>query len=180
VSTTTGYSPYFLLHGREANRVIDFRLPKFPTLKSQTYQKYSVDIQKKLLHAHIIAKTRTHSKHSLYNQPRVVYSTAASLSSRPFDCDESHPLMQARLNGTQKFHVFQPQDWVLVYTPVLQGKESDTRVRKLQKYWRGPAQIERKINDTTYMVHMGNRSQPIHLSRMKPFRARLKYTEVPF
>jgi len=180
VSTTTGYSPYYLIHGREANRVIDFRLPKFPTLKNKSYQKYSDEIQQKLLHAHLVAKSRTNVKHSLYNQPRIVYSTASSLSSRPFDLEEENPLMQARQNSTQKFSSFKPLDWVLIYTPVLQGKASDTRARKLQKFWRGPAQIEKKINDTTYMVNLGNRSQPIHLSRMKPFRARLKYTEVPF
>jgi len=180
VSTTTGYSPYFLLHGREANRVIDFRLPKFPKLKSQSYQKYSIAIQQKLLHAHLVAKTRTNCKHSMYNQPRVVYSTSASMSSRPLDLEDVDPLLQARLDSVQKFHSFKPLDWVLIYTPVLQGKASDTRARKLQKFWRGPAQIEKKINDTTYMVNLGNRSQPIHLSRSRPFRARVKDNRVPF
>jgi hypothetical protein len=116
----------------------------------------------------------------MYNQPRVVYATSASLSSRPLDLEEIDPLLQARLDSVQKFHSFKPLDWVLIYTPVLQGKASDTRARKLQKFWRGPAQIEKRINDTTYMVNLGNRSQPIHLSRMKPFRARLKYNEIPF
>jgi hypothetical protein len=87
--------------------------------------------------------------------------------------------MQPVPNTTHRFRSFAIDDWVLVFTPVLQGSASDTRARKLQKFWRGPAQIKKKINDTTYMVDLGHRLQPIHLSRMKPFRVRTKFTSVP-
>jgi len=173
VCSTTGYTPFFLVHGREANRVIDFRLPSFPRFKKKTYQEYAEHLQEVLLQAHLIAKANTDAKHSLYNQPRVAYATISSF--RPPE-DDSAP----RIPPTKSFRRFKPKDWVLVFTPVLLGSSKTLRSRKLQKYWRGPSQIEKVINDTTYVVNVGTRSQPIHVSRLKMFNRRIHTVTVPF
>ena len=175
VCTTTGYTPFFIIHGREANRIIDFRLPTFPKLKSKSYQEYSEKLQNKLVEANLIAKTMTDAKHSLYNQPRAAYSTIASIRIPQDDTDAEPPAPK-----TRSFRRFTPGDWVLVFTPVLLGNSKTLRSRKLQKYWRGPAKIEKVINNTTYMVNIGDKSQPIHVSRLKLFTFRRKFSDIPF
>ena len=117
----------------------------------------------------------TDAKHSLYNQPRAAYSTIASIRIPQDDTDAEPPAPK-----TRSFRTFTPGDWVLVFTPVLLGNSKTLRSRKLQKYWRGPAKIEKVINNTTYMVNIGDKSQPIHVSRLKLFTFRRKFSDIPF
>jgi hypothetical protein len=176
VSSTTGYTPFFLVHGREANRVVDFRLPTFPRFKKKSYQEYSENLQQKLLTANIVAKMNTEAKHSLYNQPRAAYSAVASFRSEELGSPITSGLPQTH----RSFKRFEVGDYVLVFTPVLLGNSKTTRSRKLQKYWRGPAKVEKVINDTTYMVNLGTRIQPIHVNRLKLFNLRTNFSEIPF
>ena len=61
----------------------------------------------------------------------------------------------------------------MIFQPQLPKKpEGVIKVRKLEKHWRGPYQIVYRVNDLTYMVRIKNKTVPINLNRLKPYRAR--------
>jgi len=70
---------------------------------------------------------------------------------------------------------------VLVYVPVPKDSRKHIQIRKLQKFWRGPFTIERRINEVTYIVRLSDsKVQPFHVSRLKPFYERSSFQYQPF
>jgi len=110
----------------------------------------------------------------MYNQPRAVHRLTTSLLPlynlqwKPNEELESTPYSLGR-RITKRFL---PGDQVLVYVPVTATNASRVKIRKLTKFWRGPFTILKSINDVTYLVDVGKRSQPFHINRLKFYHLR--------
>lgn len=170
VHSTTGYTPFFLVHGREANRVIDHRLPRawdarFP---GKTWTDYALNLRRTLAVAERVASQNTDQVQSLYNAPRAFHRTQSGLQSVT-------PRVASKYSTP-----FAPGDWILVFTPVIGATNKDLSVRKLAKFWRGPFQIVHAISEVIYMVSMKGKEVPIHLSRLKRFFGRSATDTEPF
>lgn len=141
VSGTTGYTPYFLLHGCEARTWIDHVLPAVsPKQLEQPYQRYAESLMGVLSAARDNAVRNIHRTQAAYNLPGTVQRT---LQREPFNVGEE----------------------VLVYTPVARINTT----RKLAKGWRGPYRIVKKVSDLVYRVKIGTTIKPYHISRLKPY-----------
>jgi hypothetical protein len=172
VNRVTGYTPFFLVHGREARRVIDKRLPNWTGFKwrQQGWREYADWVQLELNRCSRVAKEHLDLSHSLYNQPLVVHRIASSLT----DVDQ-------RLRRKQSIRTFEDGDSVLVYVPILRDSKKHIQIRKLQKFWRGPFVVERKINAVTYLVRLSpTKTQAFNVSRLKPYYLRKDFMSQPF
>jgi len=172
VSRVTGYTPFFLVHGREARRVVDQRLPNWSGFKwgRSDWREYADYVQAQLERCSKVAGERLDKSHSLYNQPLSVHRLSSSLG-----------LVGQRLRNKFKVRRFEENDQVLLYVPVLRDSRRHIQIRKLQKFWRGPFSIVKRINEVTYLVRLSDKKvQPFHVSRLKPYFPRLKYVGQPF
>ncbi|UYV71788.1 K02A2.6-like [Cordylochernes scorpioides] len=142
VQETTGYSPYFLIHGREPLTFLDstFDWPEVPP-KPGDFDDYIsnlltiVEESKKISMARTMAR-QDKSKH-VYDKHR------------------------REVN-------FSPDDLVLIWTPIRKVGRAD----KLQKNYIGPFKIIRKTSPVNYEVKevTGRGKKIVHVSRMKLYR----------
>ncbi|UYV76755.1 K02A2.6-like, partial [Cordylochernes scorpioides] len=142
VQETTGYSPYFLIHGREPLTFLDstFDWPEVPP-KPGDFDDYIsnlltiVEESKKISMARTMAR-QDKSKH-VYDKHR----------------------REAN---------FSPDDLVLIWTPIRKVGRAD----KLQKNYIGPFKIIRKTSPVNYEVKevTGRGKKIVHVSRMKLYR----------
>ena len=164
VSRTTGFTPFFLVHGREAKRVIDKRLPSWENFdwKYPHWKAYAEAVQSKLTSAHDTATSLTDKAESLYNQPAVVFRTGATFG-----------IAGRRLRGRHITKVFKEGDSVLIYIPISVTSSTKLQIKKLNKFWKGPYQVLAKVNDVTYLIDKGGgKTQSFHISRLKPYYVR--------
>jgi len=172
VNRVTGYTPFFLVHGREARRVIDKRLPNWTGFRWRQpgWGEYADWVQKELDRCSRIAKEHLDKAHSMYNQPLAVHRVASSLSN-----------VDQRLRRKFEIRSFEVGDAVLVYVPILRDTKKHIQIRKLQKFWRGPFTVERRINEITYLVRLSpTKTQPFNVSRLKPYYSRTEYLTQPY
>jgi transposase InsO family protein len=166
VSAATGFTPYFLCHGREAFRVIDHRLPTISKFRNLSYQEYANRLQRVLIHANVVAHKNNDKSRSMYNQTRVI---------RQIIADEVLPSHKPNPRA------FAPRDWVMIYQPTgLCRTAGLIHVRKVEKHWKGPFQIINQINTVTYNVLVNGTSVPINLTRLKPYYLRERFVQEPF
>jgi hypothetical protein len=151
-SETTGYSPYFLLFGRECRRPIHAVLPDISDQHTKLSKKghdYLDHLVHTLRTAYTEAAHNIDIKQSLYNKPRVFHRAA-------------------RLTETQA-PLYQLHQLVLIYTPATKVHDS----KKLSKFWHGPYSIVGQINDVTYLIAVNPASpEPVNVNRMKLYHQR--------
>ena len=187
VSASTGFTPYFLVHGREAKRPIDQRLPtrwlqRFSGPKGPIWSTYAQQLLDTLHAAHKVAESNIDKAQSLYNAPRAFHQIIS----------DNVPVTP---RTARKFRrPFEPDDWVLVYVPVIpkpnpsdissrklaESHLQSLSARKLAKFWTGPFQVIRQINPVTYLIRQKLKDVPIHLSRLKRFHDRRTLYHEPF
>jgi transposase InsO family protein len=175
VSVTTGFTPFFLVHGREARRLIDRQLPDWAGTKwrQAKWRDFADSVVETLRRCHEVAASRIHRAHSMYNQPRAIHRLQSSLLplyrptfSRPDDLFETLPSPYSR----RITRSFLPGDLVLIYVPVTQPRKDQRHlVAKFTKFWRGPFSVIRCINDVIYLIQIQHRQQPFHINRLKPY-----------
>jgi hypothetical protein len=175
VSVTTGFTPFFLVHGREARRLIDRQLPDWAGTKwrQAKWRDFADSVVETLRRCHEVAASRIHRAHSMYNQPRAIHRLQSSLLplyrptfSRPDDLSETLPSPYSR----RITRSFLPGDLVLIYVPVTQPRKDQRHlVAKFTKFWRGPFSVIRCINDVIYLIQIQHRQQPFHINRLKPY-----------
>ena len=175
VNATTGFTPFFLVHGREARRIIDRQLPDWAGTKwnQVKWRDFADSVVQTLRQCHAVASSRIQHVHSMYNQPRAIHRLQSSLLPlyrptfiSPDDHSESLPSSSSR----RITRTFLPGDSVLIYVPVTQPRKDQRHlVAKLTKFWRGPFQVIRSINDVTYLVQVQGKQQPFHINRLKPY-----------
>ena len=151
VSSATGYSPYLLLYGRECRLSMFDLLPNVQDFSRLTTKQrdYLHSLTHRLEVMQSVAAQNIEVGKSLYNKPGVYHRALHLLE------EENSPLYT---NGTK----------VLIYTPAVK----EHNVKKLSKFWHGPYIVTSCINMTTYVIDMGGKLQPMHVSRMKPFMER--------
>jgi len=139
-----------------------------------SWSQYAEHVQQTLQHCSLVAKERIDKAHSMYNQPRAVHRlTTSLLPLYNLRCDQSvDPSLPSLSLGRRITKRFLPGDLVLVYVPVTATNASRVKIRKLTKFWRGPFTIVKSINDVTYLVDVGKRSQAFHINRLKFFHLR--------
>jgi hypothetical protein len=175
VNVTTGFTPFFLVHGREARRIVDRILPDWggTKWKHKSWQEYADSVQDVLRMSYKVAGENIHRAHSMYNQPRVIHRLKSSLLplfAPTFPpTTETTPLPHLGRRVTKRFL---PGDPVLVYVPVVNTSKNRRLIKKLTKFWRGPFEVIRPINDVTYLLRVKNREQAFHINRLKPYFSR--------
>jgi hypothetical protein len=150
VNATTGYTPYFLLFGRECRQNLHELLPNVdPRARiPKKHVEYIQNLSTRLRAAHSITVGNIDVAQSVYNKPGVFHRAL-------FLLDDDNTLYE---NGQQ----------VLIYTPAVKERN----VKKLSKFWHGPYEVHGKINATTYLVQVHGAVQPVHVSRLKPYHSR--------
>ncbi|UYV67068.1 K02A2.6-like [Cordylochernes scorpioides] len=142
VQETTGYSPYFLIHGREPLTFLDstFDWPEVPP-KPGDFDDYISNLLTIVEESKKISMARTISRQDKSKQ---VY--------------DKH---RREVN-------FSPDDLVLIWTPIRKVGRAD----KLQKNYIGPFKIIRKTSPVNYEVKevTGRGKKIVHVSRMKLYR----------
>ncbi|UYV74125.1 K02A2.6-like [Cordylochernes scorpioides] len=142
VQETTGYSPYFLIHGREPLTFLDstFDWPEVPP-KSGDFDDYISNLLTIVEESKKISMARTMARQDKSKQ---VY--------------DKH---RREVN-------FSPDDLVLIWTPIRKVGRAD----KLQKNYIGPFKIIRKTSPVNYEVKevTGRGKKIVHVSRMKLYR----------
>ena len=158
VNSTTGYTPFFLLHGREARRLVDTEIPMPGRRCLKSYDEYAHQLLDTLRFAQDQARHNLDDAHSLYNRPPSVLRALQTLRKK-----------------AQGFHpLFAVDDLVMLYTPVLPTSPTKIHSRKLAKFWKGPYRITDVVNSVTFAIRnerTGKRSV-VHANRLKRFYAR--------
>ena len=110
---TTGYSPYFLLFGREPRLPIDVLLPSQETSHEVTYTGYIADLRKRMKKAHDLVEART--KRAGENRKRWYDVKVRGASLHPGD----HVLVRkVGLKGKQKLaDRWEEEVWVVTSQP---------------------------------------------------------------
>jgi len=175
VNTTTGFTPFFLVHGREARRIIDRMLPDWggTRWRRKSWQDYADSVQEVLRVCNEVAGLNISKAHSMYNQPRVIHRLQSSLI--PLAAPSFSPLSESVPPphlGRRITKRFLPGDQVLVYVPVVKTSKKRRLIKKLTKFWRGPFEVIRSINDVTYLLRIDQREQAFHINRLKPYFSR--------
>ncbi|UYV71727.1 hypothetical protein LAZ67_9000138, partial [Cordylochernes scorpioides] len=142
VQETTGYSPYFLIHGREPLTFLDstFDWPEVPP-KPGDFDDYISNLLTIVEESKKISMARTKARQDKSKQ---VY--------------DNH---RREVN-------FSPDDLVLIWTPIRKVGRAD----KLQKNYIGPFKVIRKTSPVNYEVKevKGRGKKIVHVSRMKLYR----------
>ncbi|UYV65911.1 hypothetical protein LAZ67_3005874 [Cordylochernes scorpioides] len=142
VQETTGYSPYFLIHGREPLTFLDstFDWPEVPP-KPGDFDDYISNLLTIVEESKKISMARTMA---WQDKSKQVY--------------DKH---RREVN-------FSPDDLVLIWTPIRKVGRAD----KLQKNYIGPFKIIRKTSPVNYEVKevTGRGKKIVHVSRMKLYR----------
>jgi hypothetical protein len=158
VHSVTGFTPYFLMHGREARGTLDSFLPRvdsFRQLKRQDHKQYAIDLLKAVSFAQDIASTNLRDAHSKYFKPAAILETFRSFQ----------PLYQA----------YYPGDQVMLYTPRIALHDKSYAHKQasgaLTKFWRGPYTILDMVTLVTFSFN--SISDPTirraHVSRLKRY-----------
>eukprot|EP01041_Mallomonas_annulata_P042191 gene42191-biopygen9953 len=154
VNSTTGYTPFFLVHGRECRTPLDNAIPTVPRFTIPNAQNYADELVYGITAARNSAQTQLGIAHSLYNKPKVVHTLLREI---PF-------LNGVRSKPMRRVRRFEVGDQVLMWVPVIRKSNAT----KLTKMWRGPFTVTDKIDLLTYKVRLGNhKPRVVNVNRLK-------------
>ena len=140
VQSTTGYSPYFLMFGRDARLPMDIIYDTTPPdgIKQQPYAAYVRSQHALLTDAFRQVQENTGQKYSLQKE---LYNKKV----------HGQPLVDG--------------DMVWLFNPAIHKGQS----WKLHKPWSGPYRIRTKMSEVTYQIqHTGNHKlKVVHFNRLK-------------
>ena len=154
VQSSTGFTPFYLMFGRQARLPVDIIYGTgAPEEESTDVGTYVASLKRRMSEAFEIVR-RNVSKHHQHQKT----------------------LYDEKLHGKP----YRPGDWVWLHSPVIPRGSC----RKLHRPWKGPYTIVKKISDSTYRVqHLQKRKdrQVVHFNRLKPCpkNIRLENAETP-
>jgi hypothetical protein len=148
INAVTGYSPFFIVHGREARRPTDQWMEDYvDQLHDQTLAEYILELQQVMLDA---------------------WETAADRKTHA----QGH-IQQHHLRHTRPVHQFQPGDLFFkrsIPERHILDPDDFTAHRlslKLQDRYTGPHVVIRQLSPVTYRCSINGRIQVVHLNKMK-------------
>ena len=176
VHETTGFTPFFLNHGRECRLQVDALSPP-PKMKNTSHMAFVYSLIQRLRTAHYATESKLDHAHSLYNKPRVVQQ---ALHANNND-DELHPPF---LDPPPSFHhvlkqrkirLFKVGDKVLVFVPSFKRGNSN----KLTKHWKGPYDVVKVVSPVIYHLQRTgtqHKIKVVHVSRIKAHHNASRWT----
>ena len=140
VQEATGFTPYFLLHGREARIPADLIYGPPPDFDRSSEPSEFVMRQRDALH-------------EAYELTRLHLGLAARRRKRHYDL-RTRP---------QEYSV---GSWVWVYVPRRKGG----RYQKWRSLYQGPFRVDKQLGPVNYLVRRNDRSRPwtVHVDKLKP------------
>jgi transposase InsO family protein len=178
VNTATGYTPYYLMFGREMNMTDDAILQISGSKTKQTYEQQSEELVDALTFAWEITTQREYQNYKSKNQcvdkrKRIIeYFTKLA-----GDDDELHRKAINELRSTYRtyeFREYKIDDWFYRKRhPVRAFKNDGDKERykvtmKLQPRYDGPYRITGKINAVLYSAMIEGKEIRVHAVNMKP------------
>ena len=156
VNSTTGYSPYFLLHGREASQPHSQWISRTcQEIGPNNIDQYAFELAQRLSF--------------LWDQLAISKVDEAKKFNRT-------PLKPRDFKEYEKGDLFflkMVPD--ATYTHYLNPKEKRPISAKLQHRWVGPFEVEEKLTPVTYMARINGTLKKIHAISMKPLKSAYKY-----
>ena len=138
-NTTTGYSPFYLLHGREMT------LPSSDDLKA----KLSKEVE---------SSDHTHRLENLKSSLKFAYESVRKANRK------SHLNNKRLYDRKAKLRSFEIGDLVYLYNPA----RKPGQCHKFHKPWTGPFKVTAKISDLNYeIVSLNHKKQIVHVNRLK-------------
>ena len=141
VHPSTGFSPFYLMFGRQARLPVDLIYGTGPQITdNQSVGEYAASLKNRVSEAFDLVR-KNMSQHHVYQKE----------------------LYDRKVHGQP----FSTGDWVRLYSPVV-GKGGS---RKLHCPWKGPYTVIKKISDVTYRIRnlqVRKDRQVVHFNRLKP------------
>ena len=163
VNSTTGYSPFFILHGREARQPSELWIQSF-IKPGTTLDQWIANLSRCLLSTWNLAATHTLEAHDRQDRkvPTTLPTTDAPITPAPDQTQRRLP-----------YHPFKPGDEFYLRTiPLRFHRDDSDHVKykltlKLQSRYTGPHHVIRVVNPVIFLCNVDGRYCRIHISRMK-------------
>jgi hypothetical protein len=148
---TTGYSPFYLMFGREARMPVDLLYPPPTNTQSQVpHSKYAVETQNALRNAYHLVREKVARKHHRQKE-----------------------LYNRRIHGQP----YKPGALVWLFNPAIPKGRS----KKFHRPWTGPYTVIKQLSEVTYQIkHFYNhRLKNVHFDRLKHCTPNVRLPETP-
>ena len=142
VHASTGYTPFYLMHGYDSRLPVDILCGTFQQ-DDMSHCEYVANLQKRL--GHVFEKVREKTGQSLVRQ-KAYYDR--------------------KIHGEK----FNTGDLVWLWNPAVPRKKG-YNCKKLHRVWQGPFEVIKRLSDVTYRIqHTAKRRQRqvVHFDRLKP------------
>jgi hypothetical protein len=146
IHETTKFTPNKLMLGKEITLPIDLMVGKPTDDEGEAVESvYVQELQEEMVRAHDIARQNAR---------------------------QSNKVQKQQYDRKAYGHIYEPGDFVWLYTPVRQLHRST----KLLRWWTGPFLITDRLSDVTYRIQKskGAQSKVVHFDRLKPYRGRAR------
>ena len=156
VSLTTGYTPMFLMTGREA------RMPSNEHMEQRATPTRNEAVDNEFVYRLVQLMTKTH--HEVGRKQMKGKEAMDVKQRRPLVFKEYEP-------GQQVFRVRRPVSTFLSGTEVdhLKQRQKEKVSMKLLERFEGPYEIIRKINPVLYDIEIDGKEVRVHATNMKPY-----------
>ena len=156
VSLTTGYTPMFLMTGREA------RMPSNEHMELRATPTRNEAVDNEFIYRLVQLMTKTHHE----------VGSKQMKSKEAMDVKQRRPLVFKEYEpGQLVFRVRRPVSTFLSGTEVdhLKQRQKEKVSMKLLKRFEGPYEIIRKINPVLYDIEIDGKEVRVHATNMKPY-----------
>ena len=157
VSSTTGFTPYFMLHGREAKTTLDriYPLHIHEKYRDSSHAAYARALIHRLKEAYAHCAKNIDTTQSTYNKPEVLQDLLErTMTNKPF---------------------FKIGDLVMMRVP---SAYSPGNSRKLTRYWSGPFVVTKELNPTYFQIANNKGKHNASAFKLKKFELREPFKPV--
>ena len=157
VSATTGFTPYFMLYGREAKTTLDriYPLHIHEKYRDKSHAAYAKALIHRLKEAYAHCAKNIDTTQSTYNKPEVLQDLLErTMTNKPF---------------------FKTGDLVMMRVP---SAYTPGNSRKLTRYWSGPFVVTKELNPTYFQIANNKGKHNASAFKLKKFELREPFQPV--